>query len=68
MLSATEQFCSSLLPSENTIVSFGKWMFGVKKAMSNAELRLRVIRAEVNTANAVPLLQSVQHDDISTLL
>ena len=46
VLSATEQFASSLLPREYKIVSFGKWMMGTTAPMSNAELRCRVIRAE----------------------
>jgi hypothetical protein len=48
MLSAVEQFTSALLPQENPVVSFGKWIIGGRKPMTNAELRLRVIRAEVS--------------------
>jgi tetratricopeptide (TPR) repeat protein len=64
ILGAVDAFAAQLLPAEGAVASIGKWISGKSETeVSNAELRLRVMRAEANLL--LGLMQLLQESYIS---
>eukprot|EP00020_Sapocribrum_chincoteaguense_P009639 CAMPEP_0170742242 /NCGR_PEP_ID=MMETSP0437-20130122/6642_1 /TAXON_ID=0 /ORGANISM="Sexangularia sp." /LENGTH=1022 /DNA_ID=CAMNT_0011080855 /DNA_START=598 /DNA_END=3666 /DNA_ORIENTATION=- len=64
VLGAVDSFAAQLLPAEGAVASLGRWIAGNKDAdVTNAELRLRVARAEANLLTG--LMQLLQESYVS---